>query len=197
VSPARRGLLIFAIGAVIIAGVLAFDWWWTQGGESPLRRAAIGGPFTLTDQNGTIRHDTDFRGRLMLIYFGYTYCPDACPTTLAAMSEAMTLLGGKAEEVQPIFISVDPARDTVAQMKLYAQNFDPRLEALTGTPAETQAAAREYRVYFAKVEQAGKRDYLIDHSSILYVMGRDGRFLTHIAADAKPAAIAAALKPYL
>lgn len=201
-SPAlRRGLITLLAGLLLIGAALVVTYWRLGGlGEGVTDNFAgisIGGPFTLVDQNGVTRRDTDFRGKLMLVYFGYTFCPDACPTALQAISGALDKLGDRAQEVQPIFVTVDPARDTVEQMKLYASNFHPRLIALTGTGEQIAAAARAYRVYFEKVKQSGQGDYLVDHSSFVYVMGRDGRYLTHIASDAGPDAMAAALKPYL
>jgi protein SCO1/2 len=196
-AATRRGLLLFIVGLIIIVGALAFDYWRRAEGVGAPLPVAIGGPFTLVDQNGVTRHDTDFHGKLMLVYFGYTYCPDACPTALMEMSRAMDELGAKAEEVQPIFITVDPARDTVQQMKLYVANFSPRLLGLTGTPEQIAAAAHAYRVYYQKAPQAGSDDYLMDHSSFIYVMGRDGRYLAHLVSGGKPETIVAALKPYL
>jgi len=195
-AAARRGLLFFLVGLAVLLGALAFDYWRGGGSEAPLP-LAVGGPFTLVDQNGATRHDTDFRGKLMLVYFGYTFCPDACPTALSEISRAMDELGAKAEEVQPIFVTVDPARDTVEQMKLYMANFSPRILGLTGTPEQVAAAARAYRVYYQKVPQSGSNDYLMDHSSFIYVMGRDGHYLAHLASGGKPETIVAALKPYL
>jgi protein SCO1/2 len=193
---ARRGILLAIIGAAVLLGALVFDYWWLggTGGAAPV---AIGGPFTLIDQTGTLRHDSDFRGKLMLVYFGYTYCPDACPTALQDMTQALDDLGDKQTEVEPIFITVDPARDTAAQMKLYAENFHPRLIALTGTPAQIAAAAREYRVYYQKVEQGGPADYLMDHSSFIYLMDRDGHFLAHFGPGVKPEQMAAEIKRFL
>jgi cytochrome oxidase Cu insertion factor (SCO1/SenC/PrrC family) len=199
-SPAlRRGLLVFLAGLALLAGAFSVDYWWAGAGSAGggLGGIAIGGPFTLTDQNGRVRSDQDFRGSLMLVYFGYTYCPDACPTALQTMSSALDLLGDAGKAVQPIFITVDPARDTVAQMKLYAGNFHPRLVALTGTPAETAAAANAYRIYFAKVDQGGGNDYLVDHSSLVLLMDRDGRYLTHFTPEATPESMAKAIKSYL
>jgi protein SCO1/2 len=149
------------------------------------------------DQNGVIRHDTDFRGELMLIYFGYTFCPDACPTALQNMSTALDDLGDQAKAVQPIFITVDPERDTVEQMKRYAANFHPRLVALTGSVEQTMAAARAYRIYYEKNLHGAELDYLVDHSSFIYLMGRDGRYLAHFGPDVSAAQLAAAIKKYL
>lgn len=141
--------------------------------------ALIGGPFTLTDQDGRTRADDEFRDKLMLVYFGYTFCPDLCPTELQTMSDALDRLGDKAAAVQPIFVTVDPERDTVPVMKQYVSHFHPRLIGLTGTDAAVAAAAKAYRAYYAKAPIKDGGDYLMDHSGFVYLMGRDGRYLTH------------------
>jgi len=203
---ARRGLIVFVAAILLLAGVFAVDHWWLRGGDGTSGLGvAIGGPFTLVDQNGVTRHDTDFRGELMLVYFGYTFCPDACPTALQTMSTALDDLGDSAKGVQPIFITVDPERDTVQQMKLYAANFHPRLIALTGSAEQAAAAARAYRVYFQAAPHGDSKaahpdddlDYLVDHSSFIYLMGRDGRYLAHFGPDVSADAMAAAIKKYL
>lgn len=196
-SAAQRGFLLAVIGAAILLGALVVDYWWLGGMGETSAGLSIGGPFTLTDQFGAVRHDTDFHGKLMLVYFGYTYCPDACPTALEDMTQALDELGDKQTEVQPIFITVDPARDTSAQMKLYAENFHPRLVALTGTPEQVAAVAKEYRVYYQKVEQGGANDYLMDHSSFIYLMDRDGHYLAHFGPGVKPEQMAAGIKRFL
>jgi protein SCO1 len=198
VSPAlRRGLIAFIAVMVVLVGAIAYSEFFVPSNSTERADVPIGGPFTLTDQNGTVRHDSDFRGKLMLVYFGYTYCPDVCPTTLSMMTEALTKLGPKARDVQPIFITVDPRRDDVAQMKLYAANFDPDLEALTGTPDQIAAVAREYRVYFEESKSADGGSYTVDHSSIVYLMGRDGRYVGHFDPDITANGMADALKKYL
>ncbi|WP_395687414.1 SCO family protein [Aestuariivirga sp.] len=143
--------------------------------------AMVGGPFTLTDQDGRVVTDRDFAGKYMLIFFGYTYCPDICPTELQVMTAALDSLGAQSERIQPIFISIDPARDTPEVLKAYVSNFGPRLIGLTGTPDQIAAVARNYRVYFARAGNTqSASDYLMDHSSIIYLMGPDGRFLKHM-----------------
>ncbi|HWI25394.1 MAG TPA: SCO family protein [Stellaceae bacterium] len=196
--PVRRGLIIFLVGLAFILGAFSFDYLWNQTGSAGgVVGVSIGGPFTLTDQNGVLRHDNDFRGKLMLVYFGYTYCPDACPAALNTMTAALDKLGATADAVQPIFITVDPARDTPAQMKAYAANFTPRLVALTGTPTEIAAAAKAYRVYFQKVKGSGPDDYSMDHSAFIYLMGRDGKYLAHFGPEVSADQMAAAIKKYL
>ena len=140
-------------------------------------REPIGGPFALTDQNGVHRTDADFRGKLMLVYFGFTYCPDICPTDLQQMALAVDQLGPAGEMVQPIFITVDPERDTAEHLKDYMALFHPRFVGLTGDAAAIRQAARAYRVYYEKVEREDKSDYTLDHSVFIYLMDRDGRYL--------------------
>ena len=158
----------------------------------------LGGPFALRDQTGRQRTDDEFRGQLMLIFFGYTYCPDVCPTSLQTMSDVLDSLGAKADRVQPIFITVDPERDTVAQLKDYTAHFHPRLLALTGTAAEIASVAKAYRVYYRKAEPAeadeNSDDYLVDHTSIMYLMDRDGAYLHLFRHDAPASDIAAEIE---
>jgi cytochrome oxidase Cu insertion factor (SCO1/SenC/PrrC family) len=139
-------------------------------------REPIGGPFALTDQYGTRRTDTDFRGKLMLVYFGFTYCPDICPTDLMQMALAVDQLGPVGEMVQPIFITVDPERDTPEHLKDYLPLFHPRFIGLSGDAAAIKEAARAYRAYYARVP-LDRSDYTVDHSAFIYLMGRDGEYL--------------------
>jgi cytochrome oxidase Cu insertion factor (SCO1/SenC/PrrC family) len=156
--------------------------------------ATVGGPFTLTDQHGVEVTEQDFAGRYMLVYFGYTYCPDICPLSLANMTQAVDLLPpDQADQVVPIFITVDPERDTVNQLAEYAPLFHPRLVALTGSPEAIKAAAQAYRVYFAKAGKDDTDDYLMDHSTFIYLMGPDGRYVRHFAHNAAPEEIAAGI----
>ncbi len=158
--------------------------------------ALVGGPFELTDQNGRRVKDSEFRGKLMLVFFGYIYCPDVCPTSLLDVSQALDMLGKDAGQVQPVFITVDPERDTPAAMKEFLSNFHPRMLGLTGTPAEIQAAAKAYRVYYAKAA-GGERDYLMDHTALLYLMDREGRYLTHFTNKTRADEMAAAIRKFL
>lgn len=161
--------------------------------------AAVGGPFHLTDHTGRAVSDADYRGRWMLIYFGYTFCPDVCPTELSVVAQVMDRLGPLADKVQPLFVTIDPERDTVAQMAGYVDLFHPRLVGLTGSPEQIADAARAFRVYYAKVPLEGgdAGDYTMDHSSFLYLMGPDGRFRTVYPGGTGPDAIAADLKTRL
>ncbi len=198
-------LLIVLLGLALAGGGLA-AWRLTQpqgpGGiiSSETRSsgtALIGGPFTLTDQDGTARSEADLAGRYSLVYFGYTFCPDVCPTSLSTMTQGLDILAAQAPDqaaaVQPVFVTVDAERDTVEVLKAYASHFHPRLMALTGTPEEVAAAAKAYRIYYQKVEEPGASDYLMDHSSIIYLMGPDGAYLTHFTHAASAEDIAKGL----
>ncbi len=193
-----RGLVAFVVVLVVLLAGFAYENGWFGGGEiNSAASLPIGGPFSLTDQNGTARHDSDFRGKLMLVYFGYVYCPDICPTTLAAMSQALDQLGPESDQVQPIFITVDPERDTPAQLKLYAANFHPRLLALTGSADQVAAAEKDYRVYAKKVPEPGQADYLMDHSSFIYLMDRNGKLAALLPPGTGADAMAAAIRSHL
>jgi protein SCO1/2 len=197
-----RSRLFAIVAAAVLALLVAGAATWfvlspatrsMAGGE-----ALVGGPFTLTDQHGEQRTEQDFAGRYMLIYFGYTYCPDFCPMSLSNMTRAMDLLPpAAAEQVVPIFITVDPERDTVAQLAEYAPLFHPRLVALTGSAAATKQAAQAYRVYFAKAGDGASDDYLMDHSTFIYLMGPDGSYVRHFAHSATPEEMAAAIEAAL
>jgi cytochrome oxidase Cu insertion factor (SCO1/SenC/PrrC family) len=139
-------------------------------------REPIGGAFALIDQNGKRRTDAEFRGKFMLVYFGFTYCPDVCPTDLQQMGLAVDRLGAAGDAVQPIFITVDPERDTPEHLKDYVANFHSRFVGLTGDAPAIHEAARVYRAYYAKID-LGESDYTVDHSSFIYLMGRDGEYL--------------------
>jgi len=158
--------------------------------------SAIGGSFTLVDQNGKTVTNTALEGKWLLVYFGYTHCPDACPTTLNNIALALHDLGGQRDEVRPVFITIDPERDTPQVMKDYVTAFDAPILALTGTAAEVAQAAKNYRVYYAKHPEAGG-DYSMDHSSVIYVMDPKGRFTASFTGEDPPAQIAERLKKLL
>jgi protein SCO1/2 len=171
--------IIGLVAAVLILGTGAFMWL-SEGGTASL----VGGPFRLQDGNGSQVNDRDFRGKYMLVYFGYTFCPDVCPTTLNEVADALDHLGAKADRLQPIFITVDPKRDTPSVIKQYVAAFTPRLLGLTGTEEQIAKVAKEYRVYYAEHRTgSGPNDYTMDHSSVLYLMGPDGKFIAPIRAD--------------
>ncbi|TRZ64326.1 MAG: SCO family protein [Rhodocyclaceae bacterium] len=140
-------------------------------------KASVGGPFTLTDQNDKRRSLSDFRGKLVLLYFGYTSCPDVCPTDLAAMAHLMALMEADADQIQPVFVTLDPARDTAAVLREYTRAFDARFVGLRGTEAETRHVATLYKTYYEKVRPTGSKTYVIDHTGFIYLIDRDGHYV--------------------
>jgi cytochrome oxidase Cu insertion factor (SCO1/SenC/PrrC family) len=148
-------------------------------------RGSVGGPFTLTDQTGKLRSDTDFRGKLMIVYFGYTYCPDVCPTDLMAITQALDALGPAADGVQPIFITIDPERDTKL-LAGYISAFHRSFIGLTGSPEEIRRVANAYKAFYVKVQDERSGDYSIDHAGVIYLMGRNGEYLGFMPPQTNP-----------
>jgi len=159
-------------------------------------REPIGGPFALIDHNGKPRTNEDFRGKIMLIYFGFTYCPDVCPTDLQNIGLALDELGEAAGKIQPLFITLDPARDTPEHLKDYVPMFHPRLIGLTGDAAAIHSAAAAYRAYYAQVPLKGD-DYTVDHSSFIYLVGADGKYLGFFPPGTPPDRLTEALRRYV
>lgn len=203
-----RANQIFIIFMGFCFGALAAIWLYAMENQpgrvktESVGQALIGGPFTLSDQNGTQKSDTDFAGRYMLVYFGYTYCPDICPTDLSKMTRTLEMLDKeRAAKVQPIFITVDPERDTPEQLKDYLSNFHPRMIGLTGPLEEIEKTKKAYKVYAVKVDADGKTgndikgdSYLMDHSPQTFLMGPDGKFLRFFRFSETAPQIAATLK---
>ena len=158
-------------------------------------REPVGGPFTLIDHTGKPRSDTDFRGKFMLVYFGFSYCPDVCPTDLQSIGLAIDRLGPGAGMVQPLFITVDPDRDTAEHLADYVPLFHPRMVGLTGTAAAIHKAADAYRVYYAKVSNEKGNDYTVDHSGFVYLMGTAGEYLGFFPPGTPPDRMADAIRP--
>jgi len=191
-NPPNRS--IYAVAGLLVAALLlATGAYLFLSGTRPAA-LTVGGPFSLIDGDGKPVTDQSWRGKYMLVYFGYTYCPDVCPTTLTNLADAMDKLGAKADRVQPLFITVDPKRDTPPVVKQYAAAFGPRMIGLTGSADQIAAVAKEYRVYYAEHRTGpGPDDYSMDHSSVLYLMGPDGQFIAPLRADEDGAAMATAL----
>ncbi|MGQ0740701.1 MAG: SCO family protein [Alphaproteobacteria bacterium] len=193
-------LRLWVIAATLLVGAIAGASLWVLNERAAERtqavrgegEAQVGGPFSLVDQNGARRTEADFRGKYMLVFFGFTHCPDVCPTTLAVISDALDRLGAAGRNIIPIFITVDPERDTPEAMKSYLESFGPRFVGLTGSQEEIANVARAYRVYYAKRPFEG--GYAVDHSSVIYLMGRDGKFLANYALELGPEAIAADIR---
>ena len=175
-------LMGFAVGGVAALAVFpdARERLFPAATVKIMGQAQVGGPFSLTDHTGKRVTDQDFRGRFMLVFFGFTFCPDVCPTALQVMAAALDKIGSKAEQITPVLITVDPERDTPEQMAMYVKSFHPRLVGMTGSPEEIAAVAKAYRVYFKRVpDPKSSGGYTMDHSAIIYVMGPDGAFRTH------------------
>jgi protein SCO1 len=195
--PAIRILLILAAflsGLVLCLGVILLV---SGRGPGPVMQAtaAVGGPFQLVDQDGNAMSDRDLAGRPSLVFFGFTHCPDVCPTTLFEVSEILRALGADADKVQALFITVDPERDTPDKLKDYLSSFDPHLRGLTGDSTAVAAVTKAYRVYVRKVPQ--ENGYTMDHTAIVYLMDKDGRFVAPFNLKRRAAEAAADLRKYL
>jgi protein SCO1/2 len=178
IKPAQRFVLgAFAVFALVGLGLFIVITSDLRPGASS--RMGIGGPFVLTAGDGSAVTDRTYRGRWMLVYFGYTHCPDICPTTLLAVSQTLDRLGPMAAKVQPLYVSIDPERDTPQVMAEYVKSFDPRIVGLTGSPAEIAAVAKQYRVFYKKELADKSGGYFMEHSAYIYVMDPDGRYVTH------------------
>lgn len=145
--------------------------------------ALIGGSFSLTNQDGTTVTDVDLKGKFVLVYFGFSHCPDICPTDLALISQVMEQLGDTAQKIQPVFITVDPERDTPEELKTYLTNFYPGIIGLTGSKEQISDIANKYRIYAKKVESESIGEYLMDHSAFTYLMDKDGKYVTHFSGN--------------
>ena len=188
-------LAAFVVGAVaIVAGALAMLP--TPGGQKVTTQIAIGGPFRLLDQDKNEVTDETFIGEPKLVFFGFTHCPDICPTALFDMSQAFEALGTDARKVSGLFITVDPERDTPDVMKSYLGSFHPSIQGLTGSPEQVAAVIKAYRAYAKKVPTTGT-DYTMDHTAIVYLMGKDGEFIAPFDLKRPPDVVAADLRRYL
>ena len=185
VAAALAGFLVFATGLLLFVGY----WDSPRGIAGTVLSSAIGGPFHLTDQNGKPFTEADLTGKWHLIFFGYTHCPDVCPTTLNELSLALDRLGAKRDQVGIVMITVDPERDTQETLKSYIASFDAPITALTGTPEQVAEAEKAYRVYSAK-RPTGGGDYDMDHSAVIYVMDPEGRFTATFTPDTGADAVA-------
>lgn len=174
-------------GAVKLAGAPAI-------GVTVPGGVSIGGPFALVDSAGKPVTDADFRGRWMLVYFGYTFCPDVCPTELQTVANALDLLGPATANIAPLFITIDPGRDTPSVIGEYVKLFDPRIIGLTGSQTQIDSAARAYRVFAQRVDSKDSTDYLMNHSSFIYLIDPQGRFSSLFRQGTSPQDIAAAIQ---
>jgi protein SCO1/2 len=188
-------LSAFTAGLVLCLGIIVF----VSGrgsGTATVQAASIGGPFNLIDQDGRPFSDKDLKGKSFLVFFGFTHCPDVCPTTLFEISEILRNLGPEADHTAALFISVDPERDTPAALKDYLSNFDPHLRGLTGSAAAVDAVTKAYHVYYKKVPLEGG-DYTMDHTAIVYLMDKEGRFVAPVNMRRTVSDLTADLRRYL
>jgi protein SCO1/2 len=169
----------------------------SAGGIQLAQGVMLGGPFSLVDHTGRAVTERDFAGRALLVYFGFTYCPDVCPTELGTIAAAIDAMGPAGERVTPVLVTIDPERDTPAALADYVARFHPRMVGLTGSAEQIAQAARAYRVYYAKVRPRDSSDYLMDHSSFIYFVGPDGRVRSLFRPETSPEAIAAAVTAQL
>ncbi len=191
----RPIVIIAAFGASLAIGLLLMTW--LMGDLKKVAApAAIGGPFQLTDQSGQVVTEKNLKGRPTLIFFGFTHCPDVCPTALFEISEVLRAMGNDAAKVNAFFVSVDPERDTQAAMKDYLSSFDPHLKGLTGDPEAVAKVISAYRVYAKKVPLKDG-DYTMDHTALIYLMDREGHFVAPFNLKRKPEEAAADLNRYL
>ncbi len=195
VANNRTLVIVTAFTASLLIGLLVMLW--AMGGVKGVTApAAIGGPFQLVDQSGAAVTEKDLQGKPSIIFFGFTHCPDICPTSLFEMSEILRAMGKDADRVNAYFISVDPERDNTAAMKDYLSSFDPHLKGLTGDPEAIARVLSVYRVYAKKVPLKDG-DYTMDHTALTYLMDRDGKFVAPFNLNRKPEEAAADLKKYL
>lgn len=175
----RRALIAVLLAVLVFCGMLLYQLYQRTLDGGATGEALIGGPFELVDQDGQAVTDQTFKGKLMLIYFGFTFCPDACPTALGIMSAALDKLDVAGDRVVPMLITVDPERDTARALKDYVSNFHPRMMGLTGTPDQVAQVAKAYRVYYKKAPGSAPDDYVMDHTLLIYLMDGEGKYVTH------------------
>jgi len=196
---ARTARLLLALGAFVAGLILFTAVIFIVTGRTPAPIAvssAVGGPFNLLDQNAKPITDRDMKGRPFLVFFGFTHCPDVCPTTLFDISETLRALGPDADRIGALFVTVDPERDTPAVLKDYLSSFDPRVIGVTGDPAAVASMEKAYRVYAKKVPLDGG-GYTMDHTALVYLMNKDGAFVAPFNMKRRPEEAAADLKRYL
>ena len=198
-APARRAILILLVGLAMLAATLGALYLLRPGAPRLVEQVGpqIGGPFALTDHEGRRVTPASYPGRHLLVFFGFTHCPDVCPLALGEVSVALDALGPAAARVQPLFVTVDPERDTPAALKDFVTAFDDRIVGLTGSAEEVEAAARAYRVYFKKVPVQGALGYTMDHSAFVYLIGPGGKLEAFFTHETKGDAMAQKIRGFL
>ena len=200
---AQISIMLIALGTIAVTAFVAWQriadtrTTKTVDGVGLSTAVKIGGPFALTNHLGKTVSDTAFKGGYLYIYFGYGYCPDVCPTELANMAATIDALGPQADQVQPLFITIDPERDTTEFLAEYVTQFHPQFIGLTGSLEEIAAVAMSYRVFYRKAKDENASEYLMDHSNFVYFMGPDGEFLTMFRGGTIPEALAETMTKYI
>ncbi len=194
--------LVVALVAAVAVGAGVYLWRAGDGAKqaaeaSATGRALIGGPFALVDHTGTARTEKDLLGKFAVVNFGFTNCPDVCPTTLQTMTDALEMLGPAAQRIRPVFVSVDPDRDTPERLKTYREAFDGRILMLTGSEAAVARAAKAYKVGYSRMKPAADGSYMANHTALIYLMGPDGACITHFPFRIAPEKLAASLKKWV
>ena len=194
--------LVVALVAAVAVGAGVYLWragdGAKQAAEAPATgRALIGGPFALVDHTGTARTEKDLLGKFAVVNFGFTNCPDVCPTTLQTMTDALEMLGPAAQRIRPVFVSVDPDRDTPERLKTYREAFDGRILMLTGSEAAVARAAKAYKVGYSRMKPAADGSYMVNHTALIYLMGPDGAYIAHFPFRIAPEKLAASLKKWV
>ncbi|MBL8671660.1 MAG: SCO family protein [Alphaproteobacteria bacterium] len=205
--PGKRtnSLILILAGALVIGAAILITWAVLRadrpaavsGIVESVGVAQIGGPFALVDHTGKARTEADFRGKYMLVFFGFTHCPDVCPTGLATVAQALEEVGPLADRIVPAFVSVDPERDTPELLGGYVTAFSPRFVGLTGTPEQVAQAAKAYRVIYKKIDVRAPDAYNMMHSALFYLMGPDGKFVTHFGSGTSASQMATGLKKHV
>ncbi len=186
------GAVVFALGAVGLgAGLLHFQ----DRGLTATQTSTVGGPFSLVDQEGRTVTEADMKGKPHLVFFGFTHCPDVCPTALYEMTQALNAMGADAEKTEAFFVTVDPERDTPQALKDYLKSFSPRIRGLTGTQEQVDAMVKAYKAY-AKKQPLEGGDYTMDHTAVIYLMDRNGNFVAPINPKRPPEELAAEIRRY-
>ena len=187
------GAIVFALGAAGLAAALLH----LQGeSQTATQASSVGGPFSLVDQDGRAVTEADMKGKPHLVFFGFTHCPDVCPTSLYEMTQALNALGADAEKTEAFFVTVDPARDTPEAMKGYLKSFSPRIRGLTGTQEQVDGMVKAYKVYARKQPLEGG-DYTMDHTAVVYLMDRNGSFVAPLNLKRSPEEVAAEIRRYI
>ncbi len=200
-KTALQALLVALVAAIAVAaGVYIWRAGDDAGQSAETRstgRALIGGPFSLVDHAGRARTEKDLLGKFAVVNFGFTNCPDVCPATLQTISDALELMGPAAQRIRPVFVSVDPDRDTVERLKIYRKAFDDRFLMLTGSEAAVARAAKAYKVGYSRMKPAADGSYMVNHTALIYLMGPDGAYITHFPFRIAPEKLAASLKKWV